>query len=82
MPPQDCLGLNDTRQTEQVRPKPSHPYQRCPITRTQPQTVCDPPHANIELMPKKKILDFKLALRLQQVGDENANQVEESEHRV
>jgi hypothetical protein len=40
------------------------------------------PQSNIELMPEKKVLDFKLAPRLEQVGNENANQVEESEHRV
>jgi hypothetical protein len=33
-------------------------------------------------MPQKKILDFKPALRLKQVGTENAHQVEESKHRA
>jgi hypothetical protein len=37
---------------------------------------------NIELMPEKKVLDFKLAPRLEQVGEANANQVEGSKHRV
>jgi hypothetical protein len=32
-------------------------------------------------MPEKKVLDFKLAPRLEQVGDKNANQLEETEHR-
>lgn len=40
------------------------------------------PQRNIELMAKKKVLNFKPALRLEQVGTEDANQVEESEHRV
>jgi hypothetical protein len=40
------------------------------------------PQRNIELMPEKKVLDFKLALRLEQVGTENTNQVEDSEHRI
>jgi hypothetical protein len=82
MPPQDRVGLNDARQIKQARPKPDHPYQRRPVTRTKPQTVRDPPHENIELMPEKKVLDFKLAPRLEQVGDENANQLEETEHRI
>jgi hypothetical protein len=82
MLPQDRVGLNGARQTEQTWPKPGHPYQRRPITRMQPQTMRDPPHANIELMPEKKVLDFKLAPRLEQVGTENTNQVEETEHRV
>jgi hypothetical protein len=33
-------------------------------------------------MPEKKVLDFKLALRLEQVGNENADQMEEAEHRM
>jgi len=33
-------------------------------------------------MPEKEVLDFKLVPRLEQVGDENANQVEETEHRI
>jgi hypothetical protein len=44
--------------------------------------VCGLLHANIELMLQKKVLDFKLALRLEQVGAENGYQVEESEYHV
>jgi hypothetical protein len=33
--------------------------------------------AGTELITEKKVLDFKLAPRLEQVGDENANQLEE-----
>jgi hypothetical protein len=43
---------------------------------------CDTPHANIELMTEKKVLDFQLAPRLEQVGDENAHHLEEIEHRI
>ena len=82
MPPQDRVGLNNARQTEQAWPKPGHPYQRRSVTGTQSHTVRHPPHANIELMTEKKVLDFKLAPRLEQVGDENANQLEESEYRI
>jgi len=66
---------------EKARPKPSHPYQRRPVTGTQLQTVPRTPHANIELMTKKEVLDFKLAPRLEQVGDKMANQLQDSEHR-
>jgi hypothetical protein len=82
MPPQDRVGLNNARQTQQAWPKPGHPYERRPITGTQPRSVRGPPHANIELMPEKKVLDFKLAPRLEQVGTENANQAEDSEHHI
>jgi hypothetical protein len=36
----------------------------------------------MELMTEKKVLDFKLAPRLEQVGDENANQLKEIEHHI
>jgi hypothetical protein len=32
------------------------------------------PQRDIEPMPEQKVLDLKLALRLEQVGTENANQ--------
>jgi hypothetical protein len=62
MPPQDRVRLNHAGYTEKAWPEPSHPYQQRPVTPTQPQTVRCTPHGNIELMPKKEILDFKPAL--------------------
>jgi hypothetical protein len=38
------------------------------------------PQGNIELLPKKEILEFKWALRLEQVGDKR--QMEHGNHRV
>jgi hypothetical protein len=40
------------------------------------------PQGNIELMPKKEILEFKWALRLEQVGDKRPKQMEHDNHRV
>ena len=40
------------------------------------------PQGNIELMPKKEILDFKPARRLEPVDDEHSNQVQDCEHRI
>jgi hypothetical protein len=54
MPPQDCVRLNDTRQTEQAWPEPSHPYQQRSITPTQPQTVGCTPQGNIALCRRKR----------------------------
>src|SRR5215469_7130 len=39
VPPQDCVRLNDARQTEQAWPEPGHPHQYRPITPTKPYTV-------------------------------------------
>jgi hypothetical protein len=40
------------------------------------------PQSNIELMPEKEVLDFKSALRLEQVGEERPKQIEHREHRT
>jgi hypothetical protein len=69
MPPQNCVRLNHASQTKQAWPEPRHPYQEHPVTTTQPHTLRSTPQGNIELMPKKEILDFKPAPRLEQVGD-------------
>jgi hypothetical protein len=82
MPPQDRVRPNDTGQTEQAWPEPSHPYQNRPVTPTQPQTMRRTPQGNIELMPKKEILDFKPARRLEPVDDEHSNRVQDCEHRI
>ena len=82
MPPQDRVRLDDAGQTEQAWPEPRHPDHQDPVTPTQPQTVWSPPQGNIELMPEKEILDFKLAPRLEQVGDKRAKQMEGCKHRV
>jgi hypothetical protein len=82
MPPQNCVRLNDASQTNQSWPEPSHPYQQHPVTTTQPQTLWSTPQGNIELMPKKEILDFKPAPRLEQVGDKCPKQTEDRKHRT
>jgi hypothetical protein len=68
MPPQDGVRLNDARQTEQAWPEPYHPDYEDSVTPAQPQMARCAPQGNIELMPKKKVLDFKPAPRLEQVG--------------
>jgi hypothetical protein len=39
-----------------------------------------PPKGNIELVPKKKVLDFKLPPRLEQAGDQRLEQMEDGKH--
>ena len=81
MPPQDRVRPNDTGQTEQAWPEPSHPYQNRPVTPMQPQTMRRTPQGNIELMPKKEVLDL-LAPRPEQVVDKHSKQLKECEHRA
>jgi hypothetical protein len=40
------------------------------------------PQSNIKLMPKKEILDFKPASRLEQVGDKRPEQLKKRKHRA
>jgi hypothetical protein len=82
MPPRDRVRLNDAGQTEQTWPEPSHPYQQRPVARAQPQTLWCALQGNIQLMPKKEILDFKPAARLEQVGDKRANGEWQALHRI
>jgi hypothetical protein len=40
------------------------------------------PQDNIELMSKKKVLDFKPAPRLEQIDDKRPKQMKDGKHRV
>jgi hypothetical protein len=76
------VGLNNTGQTEQPWPEPSHQNQQNSITRTEVQTVRCTPHGNIELVPQKQVFDFKPAPRPEQVGDKPHKQMKERKHHV
>jgi len=82
MPPQDRVRLNDAGQTEQAWPDPGHPHHQGAITAMQPQTAWCTPQGNIELMPKKEVLDFKSAPRPEQVKDNRPKQMEDRKHRL
>jgi hypothetical protein len=69
MPPQDRGRLNDSGQTEQAWPQPGHQRQQRAVTTSQPKTRRSSPQGDIELMTEKKVLDFKPAPRLEQVGE-------------
>src|ERR1035441_1074247 len=81
MPTQDRVRLDNAGQTKQAWPKPSHPYQQCPVAPTELPLGCTP-QGNIELMPKKEILKLNSAPRLEQVGDNYPKQMEHRNHRV
>jgi hypothetical protein len=48
----------------------------------QPQTARCTSHGNRELMPKKQVLDFKLAPRPKQISGKRREQTEDRKHRV
>src|SRR5205814_8572813 len=81
MSPKDRLRFNDLGRTEQARPKPGHPYQQRPVTATQSKTRRRMPQGDAELMTEKQVLGLKPAPRLEQVGDEHSERVQDCKHR-
>jgi hypothetical protein len=80
MPPQNGVGLDDASQSDQAWPTPRQPYQQCPVTAMQSQTVWCAPQGYIELMPKKEVLDFKPAPRPEQISDKCPEQMKDRKH--
>jgi hypothetical protein len=77
MPSQDNLRLNYLGHIEQTGPNPRHPYQQRPVTTVQPQTRRRSPQCDVELMTEKQVLGFKPKARLEYVGDECHEQVQD-----
>jgi hypothetical protein len=82
MPPQDRVRLNDAGQTEQARPPPGHPNHQGTVTCPKPDTLWGSPQGDVELMAEKKVLDFKPAWWLEQIGYEGCKQVDDRKHRI
>jgi len=81
MPPQNGFRLNHLGRTKQARPEPCHPYQQCSVKPAQSKARRRMPQNDIELMTEKKVLGFKPASRLEQVGDEYSECVQDCKHR-
>jgi hypothetical protein len=81
MPPKDGLQLNHLGRAEQARPEPGHPYQQRPVTAAQSKERRCLPQSDVELMTEKQVLSFKPASRLEYVGDEHHEQVQDRKHR-
>jgi hypothetical protein len=81
MPPKDGLRLNHLGRAEQARPEPGHPYQQRPVTAAQSKARRCLPQSDVELMTEKQVLSFKPASRLEYVGDEHHEQVQDRKHR-
>ena len=81
MPTKDGLWLNHLGHAEQARPEPGHPYQQRPVTAAQSKARRCLPQSDVELMTEKQVLSFKPASRLEYVGDEHHEQVQDRKHR-
>jgi hypothetical protein len=62
-------------------PELRHPYQQRPVTAAQSKTRRRTPQGDAELMTEKQVLGLKQAPRLEQVGDEHHEQVQDRKHR-
>ena len=81
MPTQDGLWLNHLNSIKKARPKPRHPYEKSAITAAQSKTRRCLPQSDGQLMAEKQILSLKPAPRLEQVGDEHSEGVQDCQHR-
>jgi hypothetical protein len=81
MPPKDGLRLNHLGRAEQARPEPSHPYQERPVNAAQSKTRRRTPQGDAELMTEKQVFGLKPTSRLEQVGDEHSERVQDCKHR-
>jgi hypothetical protein len=81
MPPKDSFGLHHLGQIKQIGPNPRDPYKKRPVIAVQPQTKRRPPQGDVELMTEKQILGFEPASRLEQVGDEHSEHIQDHKHR-
>ena len=81
MPPKDRLRLHHPGQIKQIGPDPCQPYQQRPVATVQPQTRRRPPQGDIELMTKKQVLGFEPSSRLEHVGDEHSEPMQDHKHR-
>src|ERR1700693_5514447 len=81
MPPKDSLRLHHLGQIKQIGANPRDPYQQRPVTTVQPQTRRPTPQGDVELMTEKQILGFEPASRLEHVGDEHSELVQDHKHR-
>jgi hypothetical protein len=72
MPSQDRLRL--------YGPNPRHRYQQRPVTTVQPQPSRRSPQGDVELMTEKQILGFESASRLEYVGNEHHEQMQDRKH--
>ena len=61
---------------------PSHQRNQGPIASTQRRTMRRSSQGNVQLMPKKEILDFKPLSRLEQTGDKCRKQMDDGKHRT
>jgi hypothetical protein len=78
---QDGIRLNHLDRTKQARPDLDHPYKQCAITAAKSKTRRCPPQSDVELMTEKQVFGFKPAPRLEQVGDEHSERVQNHKHR-
>ena len=82
MPPQDSGWLNNSAQAEQARPHSGHPNHQGTVTCTKPETLRASPQGDVELMTQEKVLNFKPAGWLEQIGYKRCKQAHDRKHHI
>jgi hypothetical protein len=81
MPSQDGLRSHHLHRTNKARPEPGHPYEQRAIAAAQSKTRWCPSQSDGKLMAENQILSFKPAPRLEQVGCQHFERVQDCKHR-
>ena len=81
MPTQDGLRLHHLHRIKKARPKPGHPYEKSALASAQSNTPWFAPQSDAQLIAEKQILGFKPSPRLEQIGDEPSERVQDHKHR-
>jgi len=81
MPTQNGLRLHHLGRTNKARPDPGHRYEQGAISAAQSKTSRCPSQSDGELMTKKQIFSFKPVPRLEHVGYEHSERVQNHKHR-
>ena len=81
MPTQNGLRLHHLDRTNKARPEPGHPYEQRAITAAKAKAGWSLPQSDGKLMAEKQILSFKPAPRLEQVGYQHSEHVQDCKHR-
>jgi hypothetical protein len=81
MPTQDGLRLNNLNSIKKTGPKPRHTYEKSAITPAQSKTQWFLPQSDSQLMAEQQILCLKAAPRLEQVGGEPSERMQDRKHR-
>jgi hypothetical protein len=73
--------LNHLDRTKKEGPEPNDPNQQGPVTVAEQKARRHPPQCDVQLMTENDVLGFKSTARLEQVGNEHSERMQDRKHR-